>query len=54
MTVIVGIEGSAGTRASIRLADREASYRDSTLIAVITHSTEGRDPVAGRRRGRAR
>ncbi len=40
MTVIVGVEGATGSRASIRLADREASYRGSSLIAVITHSTE--------------
>ncbi len=40
MTVIVGVEGPAGSRASIRLADREATYRGTTLIAVITHSTE--------------
>lgn len=40
MTVIVGVEGAAASRASIRLADREASYRGSNLIAVITHSTE--------------
>ena len=40
MTVIVGVEGAAGSRTSIRLADREASYRATSLIAVITHSTE--------------
>jgi nucleotide-binding universal stress UspA family protein len=40
VTVIVGVEGSTGSRASIRLADREASYRGRSLIAVITHSTE--------------
>ena len=40
MTVIVGVEGSTGSRASIRLAAREASYRGSDLIAVITHAAE--------------
>jgi nucleotide-binding universal stress UspA family protein len=40
MSVIVGVEGAAGARASIRLADREAAYRGSQLIAVITDGTE--------------
>ncbi|HUZ52000.1 MAG TPA: universal stress protein [Streptosporangiaceae bacterium] len=45
MIVIVGVEGLSGSRASIRLAAREATYRGSNLIAVITHSTE-RAPAA--------
>jgi nucleotide-binding universal stress UspA family protein len=40
MSVIVGVEGAAGARASIRLADQEATYRGTRLIAVITHDTE--------------
>ncbi len=48
MTVIVGIEGSSASRASIRLADREAVYRGSKLIAVITHSTEALGSPAAR------
>jgi hypothetical protein len=36
MSVIVGVEAAAGARASILLADREAAYRGSQLIAVIT------------------
>ena len=40
MTVIVGVEELTGSRPSIRLADREATYRGTALIAVVTHSTE--------------
>lgn len=40
MTVIVSIDGSAGTRAAIRLAAREASYRDCPLVAVTSYSGE--------------
>jgi nucleotide-binding universal stress UspA family protein len=40
MTVIVSIDGSAGTIAAIQLAAREARYRDCPLVAVTSYSGE--------------
>jgi nucleotide-binding universal stress UspA family protein len=40
MTVVVGIDGSAGSRAAIRLAAQEARYRTATLMAVMAYSGE--------------
>jgi nucleotide-binding universal stress UspA family protein len=40
MTVIIGIDEPAGSPASIRLAQREASLRGVKLLAVSTHPAE--------------
>ena len=40
MTVLVGVKRSADSRAAIRLAAQEASYRDTTLIAVMAYPAE--------------
>ena len=39
-TVVVGVEGSGGSAAAIRLAAREAGYRHAPLIAVMAYSGE--------------
>jgi len=39
-TVVVGVEGPAGSRAAIRLAAEEAYYRGAELIAVMAYSGE--------------
>src|SRR5450755_3989166 len=44
MTVMVSIDGSAGTTAAIRLAAREAEYRQCPLVAVTAYSGQ---PVLG-------
>lgn len=36
--VVVGVAGPAGSREAIRLAAREAGYRDAALIAVMAYS----------------
>ncbi len=38
--VVVGVEGSASSRSTIRLAAEEAGYRGAELIAVMTYSGE--------------
>jgi nucleotide-binding universal stress UspA family protein len=38
MTVVVGVDGPSGSRAAIRLADQEASYRGAALLAVMAYS----------------
>ncbi len=43
--VLVGVDGSGGSRAAIRLAAKEASYRAAPLIAVMAYSGEG--PLGG-------
>ena len=40
MTVVVGVDGSAGSQAAIRLAAREARYRTAPLMAVMAYSGE--------------
>jgi nucleotide-binding universal stress UspA family protein len=40
MSVMVGVDGSAGSRAAIRLAAQEAGYRDAKLIAVMAYSED--------------
>jgi nucleotide-binding universal stress UspA family protein len=40
MTVVVGVDGSAGSRAAIRLAAQEARYRTAPLLAVMAYSEE--------------
>lgn len=40
MTVVVGIDGSAGSQAAIRLAAQEARYRTAPLMAVMAYSGE--------------
>jgi nucleotide-binding universal stress UspA family protein len=40
MSVIVGVDGSANSRAAIRLAAQEARYREEPLIAVMAYSGE--------------
>jgi nucleotide-binding universal stress UspA family protein len=40
MTVLVGVKRSSDSRAAIRLAAREALYRDTTLIAVMAYPAE--------------
>jgi nucleotide-binding universal stress UspA family protein len=39
-TVVVGVNGTAGSRAAIRLAAQEARYREATLVAVMAYSGE--------------
>lgn len=40
MTVVVGVDGSAGSQAAIRLAALEARYRSAPLLAVMAYSGE--------------
>jgi nucleotide-binding universal stress UspA family protein len=40
MTVVVGVDGSAGSQAAIRLAAQEARYRTAPLLAVMAYSGE--------------
>jgi nucleotide-binding universal stress UspA family protein len=40
MTVVVGVDGSAGSQAAIRLAAQEARYRAASLLAVMAYSGE--------------
>ena len=40
MTVVVGVDGSRGSVAAIRLAAREARYRSAPLLAVMAYSGE--------------
>jgi nucleotide-binding universal stress UspA family protein len=40
MTVLVGVKRSADSRAAIRMAAKEAFYRDATLIAVMAYPAE--------------
>jgi len=40
MTVVVGVDGSAGSYAAIRLAAQEARYRAVPLLAVMAYSSE--------------
>jgi nucleotide-binding universal stress UspA family protein len=40
MTVVVGVDGSAGSQAAIRLAATEARYRSAPLLAVMAYSGE--------------
>jgi nucleotide-binding universal stress UspA family protein len=44
MSVVVGVDGSAGSRTAIRLAAQEARYRQAQLIAVMAY---GRERVLG-------
>jgi nucleotide-binding universal stress UspA family protein len=46
MTVMVSIDGSAGTIAAIQLAAREARYRDCPLVAVTSYSGENARPAS--------
>jgi nucleotide-binding universal stress UspA family protein len=38
--VVVGVGGSAGSRSAIKLAAKEAGYREAELIAVMAYSGE--------------
>lgn len=38
-TVLVGVDGAAGSRAAIRLAAREADYRQAPLVAVMAYTS---------------
>jgi nucleotide-binding universal stress UspA family protein len=49
MTVIVSIDGSAGTCAAIRLAAQEARYRGVPLVAITAYSGEGARGAAAAR-----
>lgn len=40
MSVVVGVDGSAGSQTAIRLAAQEASYRQAALIAVMAYGRE--------------
>ena len=40
MTVVVGVDSSAGSQAVIRLAAQEARYRTARLMAVMAYSGE--------------
>jgi nucleotide-binding universal stress UspA family protein len=44
MSVVVGVDGSAGSQTAIRLAAQEAGYRQAALIAVMAY---GRERVHG-------
>jgi nucleotide-binding universal stress UspA family protein len=44
MSVVVGVDGSAGSRTAIQLAAQEARYRQAQLIAVMAY---GRERVLG-------
>lgn len=44
MSVVVGVDGSAGSQTAIRLAAQEAGYRQAALIAVMAY---GRERVLG-------
>ena len=48
-TVVVGVDGAASSRAAIRLAAREAGYRQAALVAVMAFST---NPAVGAPAGR--
>lgn len=41
MTVVVGVDGSPGSLAAIRLAQQEARFRNSPLLAVMAVGGEG-------------
>lgn len=47
-TVVVGVEGSTGSRAAIKIAAQEARYRHALLIAVMAYSGERAVAPAGR------
>ncbi len=40
MSVVVGVDGSAGSQTAIRLAAQEAGYRKAALIAVMVYGRE--------------
>jgi nucleotide-binding universal stress UspA family protein len=40
VTVVVGVKGTDGPRAAIRLAAQEARYREARLIAVMAYTGE--------------
>jgi nucleotide-binding universal stress UspA family protein len=40
MTVVVGVDGSAGSYAAIRLAREEADLRNARLVAVMAHGSD--------------
>jgi nucleotide-binding universal stress UspA family protein len=40
MTVLVGVKRSADSRAAIRMAAKEAFYRDAALVAVMAYPAE--------------
>lgn len=40
MTVVVGVDGSPGSHAAIRLALREAHFRNAPLVAVMAFAGE--------------
>jgi nucleotide-binding universal stress UspA family protein len=40
MTVVVGVKRSADSRTAVRVAAREALYRDTALIAVMAYPAE--------------
>jgi nucleotide-binding universal stress UspA family protein len=52
MSVVVGVDGTAASRAAIRIAAQEARYRRAPLIAVMAYSGQpalgapARQPVA--------
>jgi nucleotide-binding universal stress UspA family protein len=48
-TVVVAVEETAGSRAAIRLAAKEAGYREAPLIAVMAYSS---NPALGAPAGR--
>jgi nucleotide-binding universal stress UspA family protein len=48
-TVVVGVDGAASSREAIRLAAREASYREAALVAVMAYSST---PALGAPAGR--
>jgi nucleotide-binding universal stress UspA family protein len=46
-TVVVGVEGGAGSGTAIKMAAQEARYRDAPLIAVMAYSGERAVAPAG-------
>jgi nucleotide-binding universal stress UspA family protein len=47
MTVVVGVDGSAASRAALRLAAQEAQWRHAPLVAVTAYEPPFGAPVGG-------
>src|ERR1700716_2393451 len=47
MTVVVGVDGSAASRAALRLAAQEAQWRQAPLVAVSAYEPPFGTPAGG-------